>query len=175
VGGIAASGSRPGYEIGYQKTISGLIPALAGADQVVGIGGFDRSGCESAEQVVLDCELWRNIQRAWRGIRVNEETLAFDAISRVGPGGYFMRDIHTLKHFKSEVLLPKIALRDLKPGEIGEPIAIAAREEVRRILKHHRPVLLEKSVIHEIKTILKKFDSEHSAEPVSTKYLDRFA
>lgn len=173
VGGIAASGSRPGFEIGYQKAISALLPAFAGADQVVGIGGFDRSGCESVEQIVMDCELWRNVLRAWNGVKVNKDTLAFDAISRVGPGGYFMKDIHTLKHFKSEILLPKVAMRPSVPGSKEEPMILAAREEAKRILREHKPVELEKSVIQEVKEILRKSDIELHGKPVPTKYLDR--
>jgi len=174
VGGVAASGTTPGYELGYQKAISGLIPALSGADQIVGLGGFDRSGCESLEQVVLDCELWRNILRAARGVSVNTETLGFDAIARVGPGGYFMKDIHTLKHFKSEVLLPKIAMRPADAGSKEEPIWTAAKAEVRKILKEYRPSLLEQSVKDELKAILKEYDTKLHGKPISTKYLDRF-
>lgn len=173
VGGTAASGSVPGYEVGYQKAISGLVPALAGADQVVGIGGFDRSGCESLEQIVMDCELWRNIIRAWTGVKVDKDTMAFDAISRVGPGGYFMTDIHTLKHFKSEILLPKIAMRPAVPGSKEEPIRLAAREEVKRILKEHKPVPLDKSVKQEIREILKEHDTELHGKSMTVKYLDR--
>lgn len=174
VGGIAASGTMPGYEIGYQKAISALIPVMAGADQVVGIGGFDRSGCESLEQVVLDCELWRNVLRGWQGIKVNADTLAFDAIARVGPGGYFMKDVHTLRHFKSEILLPKIAMRQCAPHAKEEPMRTAAKEEVRRLLREHRPAPLDKSVKQEIKEILRQYDTELHGKAISTKYLDRF-
>jgi len=173
VGGTAASGTVPGYEVGYQKAISGLLPALAGADQVVGIGGFDRSGCESVEQVVMDCELWRNVLRACRGVRMDKDTLAFDAIARVGPGGYFMKDIHTLRHFKSEILLPKVAMRPAPPGAKEEPMREAARTEVKRILAEHRPAPLDKSVVQSVKEVLAKHDTGRRGKPVSTKYLDR--
>ncbi|MBN1677104.1 MAG: trimethylamine methyltransferase family protein [Candidatus Thermoplasmatota archaeon] len=173
VGGTAASGTMPGFEVGYQKAMSGLLPALAGADQVVGIGGFDRSGCESVEQIVMDCELWRNVLRACRGVEVDKDTLAFDAIARVGPGGYFMKDIHTLKHFKSEILLPRIAMRPASPGAREEPIREAARAEVKRILAEHRPMPLDKSVVQAVKDLLARYDTRLHGKPVSTKYLDR--
>jgi trimethylamine--corrinoid protein Co-methyltransferase len=175
VGGIAASGTMPGFEIGYQKAISALIPVLAGADQVVGIGGFDRSGCESVEQIVMDCELWRNVIRAWRGVKVDKATLGFDAIARVGPGGYFMKDIHTLKHFKSEVLMSKIAMRDAPSDASEEPIRKAAREEVRRILKEHKPIELDRTVRHELRALLKRYDEEVRGKAVTAKYLERLA
>jgi len=173
VGGIAASGCRPGFEVGYQKAISGLIPAMAGADQVVGIGGFERSGCESLEQIVMDCELWRNTIRAWRGIDVNDATLAYDAIARVGPGGYFMKDSHTLKHFRSENLLPKIAMLPAEPGSVGEPMRVAASKEAKRLLKEHRCAELEADVKKEILSLLAKYDESLIKKAVPTDYLDR--
>jgi trimethylamine--corrinoid protein Co-methyltransferase len=173
VGGIAASGCRPGFEVGYQKAISALLPAMAGADQVVGIGGFDRSGCESVEQIVMDCELWRNVVRAWKGVNVDEALLGFDAIARVGPGGYFMKDIHTLKHFKSEILLPKLATKCSAPGDSGEPMALAARQEVLRILKEHRPPELDRTVQKEILTLLAESDTKLHGKPIPTNYLGR--
>jgi len=173
VGGIAASGCMPGFEIGYQKAMSALLPAFAGADQIVGIGGFDRSGCESVEQIVMDCELWRNVLRACGGIGVNKETLAYDAIARVGPGGYFMKDVHTLRHFKKEILLPKIAMRSSGQDAQEEPIRLAARDEVRRILRERRPLDMEKSVKQEVLEVLRQSDVELHGKPIPTRYLDR--
>lgn len=175
VGGLAASGCMPGFEIGYQKAISALLPAMAGADQIVGIGGFERSGCESVEQIVMDCEIWRNVLRVGKGIKVNEEMLAFDAIARVGPGGYFMKDVHTLRHFKEEVLLPKIALRPSVPGAKHEPIKLAARDEVRRILKEHRPLEMDKDARREVLEVLRQSDIELHGKPIPTNYLDVLA
>lgn len=175
VGGIAASGTMPGFEIGYQKAISGLLPALAGADQVVGIGGFDRSGCESVEQIVMDCEIWRNVVRAWRGVSVSSETMAFDAIARVGPGGYFMKDVHTLKHFKGEINLPRIAMRQAAPGAREEPMREAAREEAKRILKEHRPTPMDSGTVSEVKRVLAEYDKKLHGKPVPTKYLDHLS
>jgi len=171
VGGTAASGCRPGYEIGYQKAISGLLPAMAGADQVVGIGGFERSGCESVEQVIMDCELWRNILRAWNGIDVNKDTMATDVISRVGPGGYFMKDTHTLRFFRKENLLPKIAMLPSTPDAAEEPIRLAARKEAKRILVQHRPPGIDEDVAARIKAILSRYDQMTIKAAVPTDYL----
>lgn len=173
VGGIAASGCRPGFEVGYQKAISGLLPAMAGADQVVGIGGFERSGCESVEQVLMDCEMWRNVLRAWRGIDVNETTLAFEAVARVGPGGYFMRDPHTLRHFRSENLLPKIAVMPPPADSSEEPMRIAARKEAKRLLSEHRAAPIEDDVKKDILSLLSKHDQAMIGSVVPTDYLCR--
>lgn len=173
VGGIAASGCRPGFEIGYQKAISGLLPAMAGADQVVGVGGFERSGCESVEQVVMDCEMWRNVLRAWRGVDVNEATMAFDAIARVGPGGYFMKDPHTLRHFRNENMLPKLAMMPPVAGSAEEPMRLAAREEAKRLISEHRCAPIETGAKKEVLSLLSKYDKEMIGSVVPTDYLNR--
>ena len=173
VGGIAASGCMPGFEIGYQKAISGLLPAMAGADQVVGVGGVERSGCESVEQVVMACEMWRNVLRAWRGVDVNEATMAFDAIARVGPGGYFMKDPHTLKHFRTENTLPKIAMMPPVAGSTEEPMRLAARKEAKRLISEHRCAPVEDSAKKEILSLLSKYDKEMIGSVVPTDYLNR--
>ena len=173
VGGIAASGCRPGFEVGYQKAISGLIPAMAGADQVVGIGGFERSGCESLEQIVMDCELWRNVLRACRGIEVSEPTMAYDAVARVGPGGYFMKDPHTLKHFRNEVLLPKIAMLPAEADAVGEPMSAAAIREAKRLRAEHRCSPLEPDIQKEVLALLSEYDKGNIGKAVPTDYLKR--
>lgn len=173
VGGIAASGCRPGFEVGYQKAISGLLPAMAGADQVVGIGGIERSGCESLEQIIMDCELWRNIIRAWKGIEVNEATMAFDAIARVGPGGYFMKDPHTLRHFRSEILLPEIAMLPADGRNGGEPMNAAAVKEAKKLLAEHRCTPLEPNIQKDIIALLRLYDKSIIDRVVPTDYLER--
>ena len=34
------------------------------------------------------------------GVRMDREHLAVEAIKRVGPGGHFLQDDHTLNHFR---------------------------------------------------------------------------
>jgi len=84
-----------------------------------------------------------------------------------------MKDIHTLRNFKEEILLPKIAMREAAPDAKAEPIRTAARDEVHRMLKEHVPVQLDRSVKQEIKKMLAKWDVEKHGKAVPTKYLDR--
>jgi len=58
-------------------------------------------------------------------------------------------------------------------GHREEPIIVAAKDEVRRILKEHKPTPLDSSVKSEIKAILKEYDTKLHGKPISTKYLDR--
>jgi len=138
MGGMAASGSVPGYEVGFQKAMSGLIPAMAGADAVVGIGGLNRSGVESALQMVIDCELWRFIERGVREIPVDDDSMALDAMEEVGPGGTFLRNVHTLKKFKTEIAIPELSSgKSSRDINSREEMVITAKKKAKKLLKEH--------------------------------------
>ncbi|MGQ9663648.1 MAG: trimethylamine methyltransferase family protein [Kiritimatiellia bacterium] len=55
------------------------------------------------EQLVIDAEIAEAVRHLLRGITVDDETLGVAAIRRVGPGGNFLTDEHTLDHFLNEV------------------------------------------------------------------------
>jgi trimethylamine--corrinoid protein Co-methyltransferase len=97
--------------------------------------------------------------------------MAFDAIARVGPGGYFMKDPHTLRHFRSENLFPKIAMQPAAPGSREEPMAVLARKEAKRLLKEHKPPELEKSIQKQALEMLAKYDHKIINAAVPTDYL----
>ncbi len=50
--------------------------------------------------MVLVNEILANVAAVMKGLEVSEETLALDVIDKVGNGGNFLREKHTLKHFK---------------------------------------------------------------------------
>lgn len=85
-----------------------------------------------------------------------------------------MKDIHTLRNFKSEILLPKIAMRPASRGSKEEPIRTGAREEAERILKEHRPPIPDGSVKKAVREVLRAYDLEVAGAVAPTDYLDRF-
>jgi len=157
MGGLAASGAVPGYEVGIQKAISGLIPVMAGADCVVGIGGINRSGVESCLQMVLDCEAWRSIIRPVQDIVIDENSLAFKAIEGVGPGGTYLRSLHTLKNFKNETIIPELVSGHSGKGVPKEEEMITnARKKAKKLLAEHKSPGFEPAVKKELDSIFKK-------------------
>jgi len=85
--------------------------------------------------------------------------LAFDVIKRVGPGGVFLAEKHTVKYFRSsEFFKPKVADRNIR--EVWKKRgSLDARERAkaiaRQILKEHHPRPIPEDVD---KKIRKKFD-----------------
>ena len=60
-------------QIGHEKTLTGLMPALAKTSLIYGIGMIDMGMAVSYEQLLMDAEFVRMFKRAERGIEVNEE------------------------------------------------------------------------------------------------------
>ncbi|GAG06871.1 unnamed protein product, partial [marine sediment metagenome] len=98
---------------GYESAITGLLCALAGANFIhdaAGLMEFAMTVCY--EKYVIDNEILGMVMRAVEGIRVNDDTLAFDLIKQVGPGGNFVAAKHTRRFMRSEHYQPSLSDRD---------------------------------------------------------------
>jgi trimethylamine--corrinoid protein Co-methyltransferase len=123
---------------GYESAITSLMVALAGGNFIHDAAGFlEFCMTASYDKLVIDNEIIGMIMRAVEGIRVNDETLAFDVIKKAGPGGHFVSARHTRRHMRSEQYLPQLSDRDNRPKwqAAGAKDARArASEKVRSIL-----------------------------------------
>ncbi|OFY65260.1 MAG: hypothetical protein A2Y71_06115 [Bacteroidetes bacterium RBG_13_42_15] len=93
----------PGFEAGVQKMITAMYNAsVCGTGNIVaGLLGADE--IFSPIQMILENELIGALNHTCKGIEVNEETLAYDTIERVGPGGNFLSSEHTAVYFNSHL------------------------------------------------------------------------
>jgi trimethylamine--corrinoid protein Co-methyltransferase len=87
----------PDVQAGIEKAMAILLLAQAEADLVTMGGPLDNAGHHSLEQVVIDHDIWMMAQRLTREIVVDEETLAYDLIAKLGPGASFLGERHTRK------------------------------------------------------------------------------
>ncbi len=148
-------------QAGYEKTITLLLPALAGINMIFYPGTMDHALTVSLESLVIDHEICGIINRIIRGISVTNGKLALDIIDKVGPGGHFLNQKHTMKHLKEEHFLPKLANRDshelwIEKGK--RAIHEKARDEVKRILAEHEPLQLDSAVEKELWGIIKEVE-----------------
>lgn len=104
----------PDFQAGYEKGITELLSALAGANLIYEAAGMYGSlMAASKESFVLDNDLIGAVLRATRGIEVNEDTLAFDVVRDVctdGPG-HFLGHGQTLGRMQSDYFYPATADR----------------------------------------------------------------
>jgi len=165
VNGFNSASKMSGAQTSYEKAMSTLLPVLAGADVVYGAGSLEGGMVASFEELVMDDEICRAVLKAVQGIEVNDETLAVDVIDKVGPGGHFLAEKHTLKHFKEELFFPELSDRssyDAWKKAGGKSLVKRARERAEEILKDHWPTPLDKDVQTEISETIRRAERELS-------------
>ncbi len=138
----------PDIQAGMEKAQSLIQVALAGANFIHHAAGMlENMSTIAYEQFVIDNELLGMAMRAVRGIEVNDDTLALEVIDRVGPGGHYLMDKHTMRYMRTEHYYPS-AVFDRQGREMWEKAGATdawtrAKEVARRILAEHRPEPLD--------------------------------
>jgi trimethylamine--corrinoid protein Co-methyltransferase len=97
---------------GYESAITNLLVALAGGNYIHDAAGLmEFCMTASLEKYVMDDEILGMVMRAVRGIEVNEKTLAFDEMKKIGPGGHYVSSRHTRRFMRREQFLPRLSDR----------------------------------------------------------------
>lgn len=154
---------RPDVQSGVEKAFSILTTAMAGADLIhLAAGMLDSGNSISYEQYVIDNEIIAMSRRLLSGITINEETLAFDVIGKVGPGGNYVTEDHTVDHMMEEFFYPQLAVRcnfDIWE-ERGRPSMLTrANDRVEEILEKRVDGLLDPELIRQISKALSGLQS----------------
>jgi len=125
-------------QAGYESALTSLMVALSGGNIIHDAAGFiEFCMTASYDKLVIDNEIIGMVMRAVDGIQVNDETLAFDLIKKIGPGGHFVAERHTRRHMRSEQFVPRLSNRDDRDKWSAEGAAAAhtrATSQVKQIL-----------------------------------------
>jgi trimethylamine---corrinoid protein Co-methyltransferase len=133
----------------FERGLNATIPALAGADELSGIGEMEAGVMGSFAQMVFDNELAGSVLRLRRGLSADAEHLAVDVIGNVMNGTRnFLGQKHTMKHLRAgEISLTKLAERnswDTWEEKLErKQMADHALDEAERILREHEVPPLE--------------------------------
>lgn len=143
---------------------AGLMWAAAlGAQGISAFGVVDSANIIIPANLVLDNEMISFARFASTKMEINEQTLAGEAISRVGPKGHFMTDPHTMDFLRKEKkFTPNIF--DWRGFDAwnsdAKDIVDRAREKLNHILECHEVPPLDKAVQKEIDCIVDTADKE---------------
>ena len=148
---------------GIERAATLLMGAFSGADIFghMGIVGADQGA--SLAELVLNNEMAAYLRRITKGITIDSETLAFEVIKRVGIGGHFLEDDHTLRNFKKEVWIPAIMDRlnwETWEKKGRESIWERALRRKNQILRDHSVSLLDEKRTKEIDEIVQEADKK---------------
>jgi trimethylamine--corrinoid protein Co-methyltransferase len=148
--------------VGHEKTLTGLIPVLAGADMIYGPGMLESGITFDFGQLVLDCEFIRMIKHTLKGIPVDEESLALQAVQEIGSGGDFLGHPHTFRHMTSQSRSELIDRRNRGKWERDGATDMYARAtgKARQILESHEPEPLPGAVTRRMREIVVETERE---------------
>ena len=105
-GGALCSGIALDVQVAVESTMSMWATYLAGCDLVVHSAGWIEGGLTASfEKFAIDLEVIRMMERIRDGLVVDNESLAFDTLAEVGPGGLFLGHEHTLARFRTDVFM----------------------------------------------------------------------
>jgi trimethylamine--corrinoid protein Co-methyltransferase len=150
----------------FERGLNAALPALAGADELSGIGEMEAGVMGSYAQMVLDNELAGSILRLRRGLSADAEHLAVEIIQNVMDGTRnFLGQKHTMKHLRAgELALTKLAERnswETWEEKFGrKQMADYAIAEAERILREHEVPPLSAEQERELDKILMAAERE---------------
>ena len=163
--GLSTNAHVLNLQNGYERALNAAIPALAGADELSGIGEMEAGVMGSYAQMVCDDEIAASVGRLRRGLAADEDALAVEVIAQVMDGSRnFLAHRHTRRYLRAgEVLYTKLGERRTwaewdRTGREG--MAERAQAKAERLLAEHKPPPLTEEQERELDAIMKAAESE---------------
>ena len=119
-GGFLTDSNTIDAQCGWEKFMTGLCALQAKQNQTHGLGMLSQLNVFSHEELIIDCEIVRNVKRIIRGVEVDDEHLAYDitAAECAKDDAEFLKSKHTRKHYKTEWM--PIDVTDRRPFSAWE-------------------------------------------------------
>lgn len=141
----------------YESMMTLMTAPLAGGNFILHAAGIlDTYNCVSFEKLMMDDEIIGMVKRIGRGVEVNDETLAFDAIKEVGPQGEFLTSEHTVDHFKTEFYQPILSDR-LTPNAWESAGSLRAEDRANMRWKQMLQEYVEPTLPADVDTALQAY------------------
>ncbi len=128
---------------GFERSMNAIIPALAGADELSGMGEMEAGVMGSYAQMVCDSEIAASVRRLRRGFAADEDAVAVEVIAAAMDGTHnFLAQRHTTRYLRSgELLMTHLAERrswETWDHSGRENMAERAQSEAEKILAEHQ-------------------------------------
>jgi trimethylamine--corrinoid protein Co-methyltransferase len=157
--GFSTNAHTLDIQSGYERTLNAILPALAGADELSGIGEMEAGVMGSYAQMVCDNEIAASVRRVLNGFTVDEDSLAVGVIDKVMNGSRnFLAEQHSIKYLRAgEIMFAQLGERHTfaewdRSGRKG--LAENAQAEAERILAEHEVPPLEDTQENELDNIM---------------------
>ncbi|MCP4694414.1 MAG: hypothetical protein GY859_40670 [Desulfobacterales bacterium] len=149
-------------QAGFEKTITGVLPALAGANVIYGLGMLEMGITFDLAQLVWDHEIADMILHSLGGVPVNDVTLAVDVIKEMGIGKDYLSHKTTLDHMRSQsqARLVDRRMREHWQADGGKDAYTRSHEKMVDILENYEPPPLEDDVLQNVRSIVVEAEKE---------------
>lgn len=162
--GGCSDSKLPDAQAGAEVMMNALTSAFSGINLIHDCGYLASGSIGSMEMAVICNEVAGMVKRIVKGFKVDDENLAFNVTSEVGPGGHFLSHQHTLKHVSTLYLAELFSKEsEVKWAKLGkQDVRAKAKEKVAEILPEH--IVKNKALTEKLKEIVKKAEQEIKAE-----------
>jgi trimethylamine--corrinoid protein Co-methyltransferase len=146
-----------------EYAISIMMSAQSGANLIHDVGYIEHGNTASLDALVVANDLIGYARRVVNGFEVNAETLAVDIIDKVGPGGNFLMEKHTLHHFKTETWYPPLFKRTIYENWVSEGrknLTDRAHDTLLDILDQYEPEPLPQDVQQKLRAIVERAEEK---------------
>jgi trimethylamine--corrinoid protein Co-methyltransferase len=155
---------------GIETSLGIVLGTLTGVNVVSGPGMLVFENCQSLEKLVIDNEICGMALRLADGITVTPDSFALDVIGKVGPGGHYLAEKHTLRWLEKEHIMPSDVIDRLtleaEKKQGSKDIVNKSRETVDKILKEHIPESLPKDVEVDLRNAFKEIMNRNKIKSV---------
>jgi len=142
----------PDPQAAAEVAFSCLASALVGANLIHDAGSWlDHGSLASPAFMVLVNEILYMVEQFMRGVSVNDDTLALGVIDKVGPGGHYLYEDHTLKHFRAvwySTLFDR-SINETWLAQGAKRFELRLREKTEQLMRH-QPAPLPHDISQEI-------------------------
>ncbi len=151
----------PGIHNAIEKEFKYIALAFTGRfTYPVGLTNWGK--CFSPEQALIDIQIIKNIHKFLEGIIIEDEEDMLSLIRKVGIGGSFLPEEHTLFNYKKYLMVPELFDHSLSSGyenDIKKDVIIKANEKVKKILSGSSLYEIDRDRSLEIDKVVKRAEN----------------
>jgi trimethylamine--corrinoid protein Co-methyltransferase len=160
----ANSGLNMGLEFNQEAVLGLAVSMTAGIFSQATcnylLGSIEGTITFSTHALLLCHELMGTARRIWKGVTVDDDTLAMEVTREVGPGGNFLEEMHTAVHCRKELSPIKYFVSKTYDGWVRDgrkDLKDVIGEDIQKILKTHVPQPLSPELRQKFNGILTEY------------------
>ncbi|MBW6463407.1 MAG: trimethylamine methyltransferase family protein [Bacillota bacterium] len=162
--GMDTGSAVPDIQSGYERALNALYPSMARATFVSGMGSLNAGLLASAEQLVIDNEIYGMVFHRQQGINVSEEAIGAEVIKAVMDGGNYLAQEHTRNYMRKGELFTG-RLGNESPFEEWrssgrQTIREEAKGKIDQILAEHPGIVVDTEISSKIMSLLEEAKEE---------------